>query len=795
MSLRFLLNFLFILCLLLSNCLRSQSLTDSVIQISGVYPHLAVFNPGDGIDCRGNGNECGIGAVVPWNGKLWMITYSPHCPHGSSDKLYSISDKLELTTHPESVGGTPANRMIHRESNQLLIGPYLIDQQNNIRVIHPEKMPGRLTATVRHLTDPANLVYYYDMEGALYEADVNSLAVNRLFEKPVPGWHGKGAYSGQGRLVIANNGEHQVFDIDPALLQAGGAPQSDEDNGALAEWDGETWNIVTRRQFTDITGPGGIYGANNPEEPIWSIGWDQRSVMLMVLDNGEWFRYRLPKSTHTYDHWGGWYTEWPRIREVTNGQWLMDMHGMFYNFPPTFSSKNTAGILPIANHLRYVPDFCAWNDQLVLATDETSILQNPYAGRSQSILWFGQIEDLKNWGASNGWGGVWMNETVQANTASDAFLISGFNRKLLHLVHNQSQAVTFTLEVDREGNNQWQELTTVEVDESQYAYYIIPNDTRAEWIRLKTNQNCIASAYFHFNQKRDGETLNLGFQTLASPSQIASANVIRPAGHNTNLQVLNKATDTYWEVNEKMQFIQPAENRTAEVNSILELKQEFRVDAASVIVEDEHGTFRLPRTDKRYDQPFAGGWPRGIREVESERYMANFHGTFYEIPREAGLQSIRPIATHEKQIIDFCTWRGLLVLSGTQPDAVPNGHYFASPDNETSLWFGAIDDTWQLGKPRGTGGPWKDTAVEANTPSLPYLMTGYDQKTLTLTADQPTNITVEIDFDHTGWYTYQTFTLEAGQTTTHEFPEGFSAHWLRVISDHDCVATAWLEYQ
>ena len=33
---------------------------DKVVCISGVYPHLAVFNPY---------GECGIGAVVPWAGK------------------------------------------------------------------------------------------------------------------------------------------------------------------------------------------------------------------------------------------------------------------------------------------------------------------------------------------------------------------------------------------------------------------------------------------------------------------------------------------------------------------------------------------------------------------------------------------------------------------------------------------------------------------------------------------------------------------------------------------------------
>lgn len=40
---------------------------------------------------------------------------------GSSDKLYEIDDTLGITTRPESTGGTPADRMIHRESDQYLI--------------------------------------------------------------------------------------------------------------------------------------------------------------------------------------------------------------------------------------------------------------------------------------------------------------------------------------------------------------------------------------------------------------------------------------------------------------------------------------------------------------------------------------------------------------------------------------------------------------------------------------------------------------------------------------------------
>lgn len=778
---------------------NSEKTSQSYLQVSGVYPHLAVFNPGDGLPCHSNGNECGIGAVVPWAGKLWMITYSPHCLEGSSDKLYSIDENLNLKIQPESVGGTPANRMIHRESEQLIIGPYFISKEGKVRVLSPEILPGRHTATLRHLKDPENKVYFFEMEGPFWEVDVHTLETKELYHKPVPGWHGKGAYSGQGRVVIANNGEHQVFDIDPDLLQAGGAPKNEDEMGVLAEWDGENWNIVERKQFTDVTGPGGIYGSNSDSDPIWSIGWDKRSVILKLLDGGEWFTYRLPKSTHTYDHWGGWFTEWPRIREIGNGDMLMDMHGMFYDFPASFSRENSAGIRPVANHLRYVPDFTSWNGKLVIATDETSILQNPIAGRSQSNLWFGQKDDMKNWGPKNGFGGVWANDQISAGEASDPLLIAGFDRKVLHLAHDQQGSVLFTLEIDKTGNNKWEELSSVEVGTQAYNFSLLPENLEAEWVRIKADQDCKASAYFHFYQVAHGwEKQTQAFDALAEVDDKGiAAGWIRPAAHNYNLQFLTKGAEEseYVEVDEKLSFQLPQEDHSREVDSIARTQREFEVDAASVIVSDKSGSYRLPRTLAEYDQPFEAGWPRGKREVESERYLANYHGTFYEIPREAGLSSIRPITTHQKQIIDYCTWRGLLVMSGTKRGAKEDGNYFASPGGDMGLWFGAIDDIWQLGKPKGEGGPWKNSTVTANKYSLPYLMTGYDQKTLTLEADKDVSVILEVDFDHRGWHELLTFELTAGEEQEYQFPEGFSAHWLRLKANKDCQATAWLKYE
>ncbi|MEG1935587.1 MAG: hypothetical protein RR141_06290, partial [Rikenellaceae bacterium] len=177
---------------------------------SGIYPHLAHYN---------NEGECGTGAVVPWADRLFVVTYGPHLPNGSSDKLYEIDADLNETIFEGSIGGTPANRMIHRESNQLFIGPYAIDSSRNVRVIPYSQMQGRHTANARHLTDPAGKIMYATMEEGFYDVDVKSLAVETIYpdnnnkkganSQPqlLEGVHGKGAYSGQGVLVFSNNGE------------------------------------------------------------------------------------------------------------------------------------------------------------------------------------------------------------------------------------------------------------------------------------------------------------------------------------------------------------------------------------------------------------------------------------------------------------------------------------------------------------------------------------------------------------------------------------------------------------
>jgi hypothetical protein len=778
---------------------------DEPIFISGVYPHLTTYADNGNLGNRLN--ECGIGAVVPWAGKLWMVNYAAHEPFGSDHKLYSIGEDLELTIHPESVGGTPAGRMIHKESNQLLMAHYVIDQSGKVRAVSPDIMPGRITAFTRHLKDPENWVYVVDMEGMIYELNVYSLEVRKLFHKPVPGWHAKGAYVAQGKLIVANNGEHVggsfragISEEEVKAILARIKARNEDERGSLSSWDGEYWEVLERKQYTDVTGPGGLKGNANDTDQVWTIGWDNRSLRLKVMDEGQWSTYLLPKASFNNDAIHGWYTEWPRIRELSDDDWMMDMHGMFFDFPPTFSASNTAGLSPIGSHLRYVPDFCEWNGRLILATDETSIQGNPRAGQPQSNLWFGKRDDLKKWGPGSGYGGPWINDPVAANVPSLPFLVNGFKERTLHLVVHNQKNVTISIEVDYEGTGDWKVYEEVSV--TGYVPFMFPESFKAQWVRLRSSRACFASGYFHqsdanYRTAREGRKLFSGLADLGK--KVVSGSALYALKESRNLALSDLKGTTIEFSKEQFAFV-PGDDLSSDVKKHLSMKPKFYVDEASVVVESHGERLRLPKGDVAYDKPFSFGWPRTYREIESERELANIHGTFYELPLVVNdkpplFQKLRPISSHRKQIADFASWNGLLVMSGVGVSAKESTHIHKSDNGKEALWFGAIDDLWKLGKPVGVGGPWKASSVKAGDVSDPYLMTGYDKKKLILSADEPTEITLEINFDHFGYHSYRTWKVVPGSSIEFEFPKGFSAHWARLATDSDCVVSATFIYE
>ncbi len=940
------------------------------INISGVYPHLTMWN---------DENECGTGVVAPWAGRLWSITYAPHQPGGSTDKLYEITPDLEQRIFPGSVGGTPANRLIHRESGQLLIGPYVIDAKRNIRVISPKSMYGRLTGNARHLVDPGNKVYYATMEEGLYEVDVNTLKVECLIRdgnggapkvglrSQLPGYHGKGLYSGQGRLVYANNGErHPLVATDPTIP-----------SGALAEWFGEgDWRLVRRHQFTEITGPGGIQGGVNPErDPVWTLGWDARSVVLGLLEDKAWHFYRLPKGSHSYDGSHGWNTEWPRIREIGEKDLLATMHGTFWRFPVAFSKRSSAGIAPRSNYLKVIGDFCRWGDRIALGCDDSARAEfmntrsfkakHGAPKQSNSNLWFVDPGRLDRLGPAIGRGSVWLRDDVEAGQTSDPYLFSGYDHRQLHLSHQSEQAAEFVLEVDREGTDEWREMRRISLPARGAVSHIFEEGENGAWVRLRIEGGARAvTANFQY-RNRDPRNAKNGreFAGIArAGGEASSYGLMRSLAHDRLGLVASSNPDgsdaAYYEINQRMELVPMHKPAQAErlVADVAQPAKAFTVDDASVLIEEDGKRYRLPRND-RYDEAgvfeakqavggtfaehvaanlavgaavkvssthgdyaaanavdgsltdddrwigargrkgnwieldlgvekrfgniwivtgwqngsvsvadrfevqvkagdgwrtlpgaevrgnsqsrreilleepvaarfvrvhsdsddyfrvyeialFAGrpeiedavtanfGLARVCREVATERDLLNIHGTFYELPaRNAqGVAKVRPVATHSLAIHDFCSHNGLLLFTGIDADTM-SGRIFRSADGRAAVWAGVVDDLWKLGKPRGRGGPWKNSKVKAGEVSDPYLMTGYDRKRVTLVADKVAKVVLEVDVDGTGlWIPYRSFDLKPGAEGEHTFPKGFSAYWVRAVSDVDCAASVVFEY-
>ena len=150
----------------------------------------------------------------------------------------------------------------------------------------------------------------------------------------------------------------------------------------------------------------------------------------------------------------------------------------------------------------------------------------------------------------------------------------------------------------------------------------------------------------------------------------------------------------------------------------------------------------------------------------------------------------------------------LLVLAGARAESAGDGHVVSLPaislrdsgngSEKTAIWFGVVDDLWKLGKPVGVGGPWKETYVSAGAASDPYIMTGFDRKSLEISHDTNSTIEfrIEVDYANRGhWQTFGTLSVAPGETKKFDFPESYSAHWVRLVPSRDCEATAMFRYE
>jgi hypothetical protein len=341
-----------------------------------------------------------------------------------------------------------------------------------------------------------------------------------------------------------------------------------------------------------------------------------------------------------------------------------------------------------------------------------------------------------------------------------------------------------------------------------------PEAEKGEWIRIRPGSDCTAAtATFVYSnpdtRESKSDPIFAGIAEVDSKTSV-STGWMRARGGNKRSLLLSMAGqpgakpsgDICYELDGEMKLRplksapEPGELKLG--TSLLHGK--LRVEDSSVVFTDGAGlNWRLPRGSGAFDHITSSGSVRIQREVSTERYLFNCHGTFYELPTEnaGGFAKIRPVSSHNRLIGDFASYRGLLVMTGIESGA-SSSHIIRSDDGKAAVWAGAIDDLWKLGKPTGTGGPWLNSDVKESVPSDPYLFTGYDKKSLSLSNEGKRDVSFKVELDVTGegdWMIYQDLVVKAGEILKHEFPDSCQAYWVRITPSADTTATARFDYR
>jgi hypothetical protein len=427
-------------------------------------------------------------------------------------------------------------------------------------------------------------------------------------------------------------------------------------------------------------------------------------------------------------------------------------------------------------------------------------------------LWFTSLEKPWQLGPNTAEGAVWISEQVKAGEVSEPFLFAGWDYRSAWVKNEGKQNVSYSFEMDAKGTGSWIPIKTISLKAGESAN--IAFTETGEWVRVKAAQAAITTVHFSYaQQERRTKEANPIFAGLTPVSDTkVKAGFLWDLGDNRRkLGILaGEASDTefsesgYYELDSLMQLEKKTDPATAAVirDKMAIPREVVTIDEASVLVTDDSGRrWRLPKGNPKLISLTKNALMRICREVSTERDLLNCSGTFYELPAENadGFAKIRPIASHNLRVFDYASYRGMLIMTGLDPKAASgNPHVISSSDGKASVWAGVIDDLWQLGKPVGEGGPWKESAVKAGVPSDPYLIGFYDKRSLSLSHNAKESVTFQIEVEpigHGPWMNWKKVTVKPGETFRVAFSDTFQSRWIRFVSDKDCKATAWLKYE
>jgi hypothetical protein len=187
-------------------------------------------------------------------------------------------------------------------------------------------------------------------------------------------------------------------------------------------------------------------------------------------------------------------------REVCTERNLLNVAGIFYEMP----AENAGAfpkLRPIATHNCRIQDFASYRGLLVLS-GVAPAASGPHIVRSadgQCALWVGVVDDLWFLSKPRGTLAVWRKKDLAAGEASDACLMTGFDRKTLVITHSSQTAARFRIEADIAGNGQWAKVFEVEAPAGKPLRFEFPPAFGAYWVRVVPQTALTASATLSYD--------------------------------------------------------------------------------------------------------------------------------------------------------------------------------------------------------------------------------------------------------------------------------------------------------
>lgn len=436
--------------------------------------------------------EAGVGALMPWNDRLYYNVYNAESGQSSGLGLFSmgLDDGRAVLEVEQNV--CDAARILHVESKQVFIGRNVISASGVITQVTGFNAYDRVAGYCR---DPLSTTGLYALTMAtasqslppfLYRVDTTTKVATLVKDLSTfgtnfsPSSHLKAIWSagtGSGaRLYLADNNYGEASPLTVYNPNTNGI-------GTINNYPASWIEIASSLGNANNSNTVFMFGADNSSALLWCV---DPNVDPTVSSNV--LKLRLPLAS--WSMWNYTQQEWMRARQVATERFLVDLHGTWYDLAAMLGGAATiaTGGMPrmraLSRHYGTYPDFCFFDGQLVLGVNASSPqgVSWPISGQPQGGLVFTDIESVATGPKPDG-GAYWTRSAaVTSGTELWPVLCLGMAPNRTIGVQNDS-ATTCAMTVSGYFGNKKITLGTI-AGTTGFTSFTLPSGLTPDWVSL-----------------------------------------------------------------------------------------------------------------------------------------------------------------------------------------------------------------------------------------------------------------------------------------------------------------------